>query len=787
MRALGAKLRRDLWRMKGQALAIGAVIAVGVAMQIMMTGLHLSLSETRDAYYERYRLADVFASATRVPNAVTSDLAGIDGVSRIEPRITGSARIDPADGGLPIAAMTISLPDGRAPAVNDLLITSGRKPDPNRNTEVVVLEAFAIARGLTVGDPLVATLNGTRMTLRIVGTATSPEFLYVTPPGEFVPDDGRYAVLWMPRAALEAAYDLRGGFNQALLTLSRDAKTEAVLDAVDRVLDPYGGTGAYARGDHMSNRFITEEINGLTMSSAVVPPVFLAVAAFLLYIVISRLVQAEREEIGLLKAFGYRNHEVGLHYLEMALAISLGGALAGCALGVVSGRAMIPLYTTYYKFPFLLFRLDAASFLIGLAGSVTVSSVGVLWVMRRIIALTPSEAMRPPTPPDYSRAGGVGRALAQWLDQPSRMVLRRITRQPARMAGAVIGIAAGMSLSLGMLTIFEGFNTALDRSFGQIDRSDATVSLIYPASDSILLELGRIDGVQQAEPVRQVAVVFRNGRATHRGAITGLAAGSDLYRALDGDGHPLTLPERGIVLSSSLAQVLGLQTGDTITLEIREAARPTVSAPVVAIADSLMGTPAYMRIEALNQLLGQRNRIAGAYLQIDPSQEAAVRQRLSNFPMIAGVSLSKDAQQAFARMMDQGAGSVRYVMGFMAFVITFGIIYNTARVAQAERARELASLRVIGFYRSETAFVLLGELGVVVLIALPLGLALGRWMAHGIAAGFSTEIYQVPVVAAPHSMGIATCVVLGAAVASGWLVKRDMDRADIILALKTRE
>lgn len=784
---LHAKLTRDLWRMKGQAIAIGFVIAIGVAMQVMMTGLVLSLTETRDAYYDRYRLADVFAPVARAPERVAETLTRIDGVAQVETRITGMALVDISGRDLPVSARALSLPDHGAPGLNDILLTAGRMIDRTRPEEILLLDGFAAANGLRPGDRIRTTMNGARRSLLIVGTAQSPEFLYTTAPGEFVPDDARFGVIWMNRSALGSAYDLEGAFNEALVSLTRTAREEAVLDAIDRVLDPYGGPGAYGLADQFSNRFVSEEIAGLEVSSTGVPPIFLAVAAFLLYIVISRLVQSEREEIGLMKAFGYRNGEVGWHYMQLVLTIALGGALLGCLLGIAAGRAMIPVYTTYYKFPFLLFRLEPASFLTGIATSVFVASIGGLFVLRRIVRLAPAEAMRPPTPPDYSRTGRFGAGLSQWLDQPSRMVLRRITRQPGRMAGAVFGIAAGMGLSLGMLTIYEGFDVALDRTFNVIDRSDATVTFAYPASDKTILELARMDGITLAEPVRQVPVVFRNGRLDHQGAITGLAPGAYLFRALDANEQPIALPERGVVLSTALASILALEPGDPVTVEVREGSQPVLTVPVTGIADSLMGSPAYMDLAALNRMLGEPGRVSGAYLAVDPERQASVHAALKDMPVVAGVSLRTEALAAFQTIMDSGAGSIRYVMGFMAFIITFGIVYNAARVAQAERSRDLASLRVIGFHTGETAFVLLGELAVVVLAALPLGILIGRSLSSGIAAGFSTELYQIPVIFAPQAQGLAISVVVAAALLSGWLVKRDIDRADMIEALKTRE
>nr|WP_255769667.1 ABC transporter permease [Maritalea mediterranea] len=782
-----AKLARDLWRIKGQALAIMLVIGIGVALQVMMTGFVASLSQTRDAYYERHQFAQIFAPVARAPEYVVNQLREIPGVGAVQSRISGMALIDIPTRDIPVSAQILSLPTHGMRHLNEIRLTAGRKPEAGKSAEIVLLDSFATAHNIVPGDQIKVTLNGARRTFDVVGTAQSPEFIYYAAPGEMIPDDARFGVIWIGRPALAAALDLEGAFNEALLTLLRGAVEEAVLEEVDRVLAPYGAPGAYGLDDHPSDRFLSEEIAGLEISATNVPPVFMLVAAFLLYIVTSRTIQSEREEIGLMKAFGYTDREVSGHYVQLVVIIALAGALFGCLLGVVLGRITVPVYTTYYKLPFLLFRLELSSFTSGILTSVFVATLGGAFALRRVFKLMPAEAMRPAAPPDFSKAGNVGSNMMRLLDQPSRMVVRRLFRQPWRMLGAVAGIGAGMALSLSMLIIYEGFDTVLDRTFNVIDRSDAAVSFTHSAPIKTLLELERLPGVTQAEPVRNVAVVLRNGRRSHAGAVTGLSPDAELYRALDTNVAPIRLPDKGIVLSKPLANLLQVGIGDPVLVDIREGSQLAVTTRVAGIAESLIGSPAYMDLAALNRLMTEPQRVSGAYIAIKDGAEAQVYAALKDMPIVAGVSLRREAVQAFEEVMNQGAGFSRFVMGFMAFAITFGIIYNVARVAQDERARDLASLRVMGFFRGETAFVLLGELGVVTLVALPLGVFLGSGLTNLIAAGFSTDLYQIPVVYAPKAYGIAVAVVVGAAMASGWLVWRDLGRSDITLALKTRE
>ncbi|ALS99411.1 ABC transporter permease [Lacimicrobium alkaliphilum] len=787
MSVLNQKVGRDLWQVKGQAIAIALVIAVGVMMLVMMEGLVSSLADTKQDYYQRYRLADVFAPLKRAPGQVLRRIANLPQVASVEARINGSALVDLPAIDVPIHARTLSLPSFNEPRLNAIYLVKGRQLSSSHKDEVLLLEGFALAHGLAPGDTLSATIQGVKRRLKVVGLAQAPEFLYTTAPGELVPDDGRFAVLWMNHKALEAAYDMEGAFNEVLISLVPGARKEALIHRLDQLLEPFGGLGAYDLDEHISNRFITEEIAGLKLSSRIVPPIFLAVAAFLLYIVVARMVQAQRPQIGLLKAFGYSDVAVAIHYLKFVMIIAISGAVVGCLWGVMAGRSLSGFYQQYYKFPFLVFSIEFSSLVKGISVSALTAVSGSVLVMRRILNLAPAIAMSPPAPPDYSKSLSFGSRLRAWLDQPTRMVLRSALRQPLRLAMSVTGIALGMALSVAMLNVMSAFNSTLDLSFSHINRSDVMVSFIEPLADNTLFSLQRIDGILTVEGFREVPVHFRHGRSTYRGSITALDSAPQLYRALDKLKQPIYIPARGIVLSRSLAQELNVSPGDEIQIDIREGNRAVLNVPVVALADTLLGSPAFMQLDNLNRLMQQPRRVSGAYLKIDSAHSNALYKQLKAMPVVAGVSLSKDSRAAFARVMDSGAGAMRFVMISIAAVITFGIIYNSARIAFSERARDLASLRVLGLTRSETGFILLGEIALITLLALPAGAYFGHYLSFLIAAGFDTDLYRIPVSFVPANHAIAAIAVILATLLCAILVMRDICRLDLVSSLKIRE
>lgn len=785
--ALDLKLVRDLWRIKGQGLAIAAVIGAGIGLFIMSDGMLASLRETMEAYYARYRFADVFAPVKRAPQSVLTHIERAPGVARAVGRVRGSALVDAPGEAAPISGEVLSLDPNDPARLDDVYISRGRMMDFSRPGEVLLLDSFAKAHGVAPGDKISATVYGVKRSFTVAGLAMSPEYVYSLAPGEFVPNDARFAVIWMSREAAEAAFDLDGAFNEALVTLERGAREQEVLDALDRILAPYGATGAFGRADQLSNRFLTEELKQLEVMGRVLPPIFLAVAAFLLNIVVTRMIDTERSQIGLMKAFGYRNSEVGAHYAKFAITLSLIGAVAGCLVGMWLGRLMATIYQSYYKFPFLIFSANSSTFAIAFAVSIIAAAVGVVFAVNRAVRLTPASAMLPARPADYSAVQNLTRRLEKPLDQPTRIILRRLMRRPVRALLTTFGMGSAMALCVMMSFNRGAIDYMIDINFNVIDRSDLVVFFVEPLSKKSVYNLLRVDGVTAAEPNRAVPVMMRNGLKSRLGSITGLPDDALLNRAVDAAFNTIAVRKDGLVVSRSLAELLGLHPGDNLVIEVREGKRPTVTIPVVEIASTLIGTPAYMEITALNRLLGDGLRVSSASMLVDPAKRGDVFARIKDMPKVAGIADAYEAQRAFRKMIDEGMGVFRTIFSVFAMLITVGVVYNSARIAFAEAAHELASLRVLGFTKGETAYILLGELVVLTLLALPVGAGLGYALWIYMAHAFSNELYQIPVVMVPRGFGDAAIVVLSAAIGSGALVFRDVAKLDMVSALKVRE
>ncbi|HBH60331.1 MAG TPA: ABC transporter permease, partial [Nitrospiraceae bacterium] len=448
MRTLNRKILRNLWGMKAQVIAIVMVIASGVATFIMSVSTMQSLKLTQATFYTECRFAEVFASLKRAPESLRSRIQEISGINHVETRVSAPLTIDIPDFSDPATGHIISIPDNGQPLLNSLYLRQGRLPEPYRENEIVIGESFAKAHNFKPGATVGAVINGRRKNLTIVGIALSPEHIYQMPPGAVFPDFERYGVMWMRRSPLGTAYDMDGAFNDVTLTLTPGAHINDVIDRIDKLLKPYGGLGAYGRKDQMSHRYLSEEFRQLEQMATIFPVIFLGVAAFLLNVVISRLINIQREEVAALKAFGYRNLDIGLHFVKLVLLIVLAGVLGGIAGGFWFGRWMSTIYMEFYRFPFLKYQLQPQVVVIATLVTATAAIIGTLHSVRKAALLPPAQAMRPESPPAFRVSLPERLGLKHLLSQPTRMIIRNIERKPVKSLLSITGIAFACAIMM---------------------------------------------------------------------------------------------------------------------------------------------------------------------------------------------------------------------------------------------------------------------------------------------------------------------------------------------------
>ncbi|HEU4844058.1 MAG TPA: ABC transporter permease [Burkholderiaceae bacterium] len=784
---LNRVLWRDLWHMRGQVVAAALVVACGIATLVATRGTYDALLKARDDYYVSHRYAHVFAHLKRAPGALAADIGRLPGVAQVRARIVADVALEVPGLAEPAVARLVSVPAPRAPMLNDLQLVRGRYVDAGATDQVMVSAAFAAANGLQPGARLGALLHGRWTELVVVGIALSPEFVYEVGGGMLFPDNRRYGVMWMAEAALAPAFDMLGAFNDVALSLAAGASEREVIAGLDALLRPYGGLGAYGRGEQLSHRFLSDELGELEVMTTTIPGLFLAVAAFLLYVVLSRLVATQRTQIGLLKAFGRSDARLGLHYLNVALATVGIGLALGIPLGLVLGGLFVGVYRDYFHFPHLALAPDPALLLLAAGVSVAAASVGALLAVRRVVALAPAEAMRP-APPAAFRAGLLERGgLARRLPASVRMICRNLARRPWKAVLSVLGIAFAVALMVVGRFGYDAAGYMMAVQFNEVQHDDVTVLYNEPRGPDAALDIGKMEGVLQAEPFRLVPAWLRHEHRAKRVEVTGLAPVHELRRLLDRRLRPVALPPQGLVLGEKLARMLAVAPGDVLTMEVLEGRRAVLQVPVAGIVDEMLGIGAYMDATALARLLGEDGTASGAYLRIEADQAPSFYARLKRMPAVAGVVVRGALQQSLRDTMDRTFFFFSAVLALFSCVIIAGMVYNSARIALSERGNELASLAVLGFTEREVAVLLLGEQAVLVLLAIPAGLGLGYAMCAALVPLFDRELFRMPLVIGKLSLVYAVLAALAASVLSGLLVARRLRRLDLVAVLKTRE
>lgn len=785
--ALHRKALRDLWLMRGQALAIAMVIAAGIAMLVMSQATLDSLRVTRTQLYQQQRFSHLWAHITRAPLAVAQQLAELPGVAEVEPRIVANGKMEVPGFADPVQALVQSLPDDARPQQNLLYLRAGRMIEPGARDEILISDGFAEAHKLRPGARLRITIYGRSQWFTVAGVAVSAEHLYQIKHGAMFPDYERYAIVWAPWQALAAARDMQGAFNQAVFRLAPDANEGEVIAAINRHLARYGGIGAMGRMEQLSYRFLHEEFRQLASMARIFPTIFLAVAAFLLNVVFKRLIGMQRDQVAILKAFGYSTWHVALHYGLIVTLICLLGTLLGTGFGAWLGTQLSALYQDNFRFPYLDFRVDPRIVLIGAGISLLAALLGSGRAVFAAASEPIAQAMRPLAPERYRRTLVERLGLTRWLTQPTRMILRQIERRPFKALLSVIGLAVAGGIV--MMADFQtnSINHIIALEFRLARQYDASTTFQEARPRRALDELRALPGVYQAEGMRIVAVRIHHEHRQVLTSIEGLSQGGLLRRPVDTHLKPLQVPPHGLVLGDYLAKKLGVQLGDWVWVQVLEGRQGQLRLPVVRIMGELLGMNAYMELDALNRALGDGDLISGAYLSLDPRAENTVLHALDARPLIMGAESHREALRNYRKSIGEFTGIFTAMAILMGLVVNFGVVYNSARMTLSERSRELASLRVLGFSKAEVGYILIGELALLVVASLPLGVVAGYALSWHITQSMQSELYRIPLVMTASTYAFPALVTVISATASALAVNWRVRQLDLIGVLKTRE
>jgi putative ABC transport system permease protein len=792
VKTLDRKLLRELRASKALIMAITGLMAVGVMAFIYMRSAHANLNRAKDDYYSQCRMADFWIDVKKAPLSELQSLAELPGVSEVRPRIQFFATVDLDRVEEPLNGLVLSVPDKQRPIINDLVLKRGGYFTGHRRNEVLVNDSFAARHGLFPGQWIHLLLNNRREELFIVGTAISSEFVYLVGPGAITPDAEHFGVFYLPQSYAEEVFDFDGAANQVVGLLAPEVRDhpDEVLRQAERRLSSYGVFSTIARRDQPSNRFLSDEIRGLGTFAGIIPTIFLAVAALVLNVLMVRLIDQQRVIIGTLKGLGYSNAQVFLHFTKFGALIGLASGLMGCAMGYGMAEFITKLYRRFFEFPNLANFFYPGLYAAGLAISLCCALFGSMQGARVALRLQPADAMRPRPP----AAGGriwLERIAALWrrLGFGWRMVLRNLVRHRLRTTVGIFATAMGAGLMTAGFMLREGVKYIVDFQFAQVMRSDVDLNFKDERGIEAAAEARHLPGVDRAEPVLDVACEFFHGRFHHKGAISGLADDARLTIPRDLTGRPVRVPSAGIVMTRKLAQLLDVSPGDVIEMEPIKGLRRHVSVPVVEIADSYVGIAVYANIHYLSRLIDEESAVSGVQLQVD-SRDGPKRELFRAVKRLPAVQTYSSRLNTIYNVTETVLKTQAIFIGLLvlfAGVIFLTSLLNTSLIGLAERRREVATLRVLGYTEWQIGGFFLRESLLLTVLGTLLGMPLGYGLCVWVTRRFDTEMFRFPLVSPPiiwiRMWGFAFLFAL----LSHITVQRSINRMDWREALNVKE
>lgn len=792
MRALHRKLGRDLRGTAGALLAVVAIIAAGTGSYIGLGSAQRILQASQEAYYREYRFADFWIDVKKAPQSVVERVAELRGVAAIEPRVVFDVILDLPGEIRPIAGRLISTAARDFDqTLNGICLIRGSGFSDDRDEEVIVSEAFAKAHGLAPGDRIQLILNRKLESFVIVGTALSPEYVYmVRGSGDIVPDPQHFGILYVREDYARDVLDFKDACNQIVgrLVPGAEADLDLVLERIERMLDPYGVLAVTPRQRQASHRFLSDEITGLGITAAVMPAIFLVVAALVLNILMSRLAERQRTVIGTLKAIGYSDRQVLLHFISFGVVVGLAGGLGGNGLGILLAVGMVEMYKDFFQFPTFVYQTYPDLLLIGLVISVGFAVAGTAKGVWAVLKLSPAEAMRA-RPPERGGAIFLERFPRLWhaLGFRTHMALRSLLRNRTRALTGVVSTGLATSIILMALVMYDSTDYLIEFQFERVAHSDVDIGMRDEKSVAALYEARDLPGVGYAEPVLGLVCDLRHGRRARRLAITGLPAGHRLTTPVQADGSPIEIPPDGLVMSKKLARILNLQVGDQLELTPVRGRRETVRARLASVVESFLGLECYGDLRYLSRIVGESVAVNSVQLAVQSGARDRLYRTIKQLPNAQGLSVRADSR---ANIEGTFAGTMLLSFGTMilfAGVIAFGSLVNNSLIEIGDRFRDISTLRVLGYRSSQVAGIFLRQNLIIFALGVALALPIGYGMVVGMAKAYDTELFRMPVIFRPRALVNTALISVGFVLIAQWIAYRHIRQLDWLEGVKVKE
>ncbi|MDA8234653.1 MAG: FtsX-like permease family protein [Clostridia bacterium] len=784
-------LKRKLWRdIKGNYGAYVACISVLVIGMMLYVSLSLTLDSMNTSiedYYRKHDFAQGFARIVKGSAGLTEDLARVKGINQVMGRVVQDVMVYRPEGEDTTTVRLVSF-SGPDQPLNRFRLEGGRIPVAGEK-EIMVSPAFLAANKLQFGDMIPLIIKGREVKFRVTGAAISPEYIYEIPNGlTLAPDPKAFGVGFVPYSTVAPLLEMDGQINDLTFTLEDGNDFRRVEQPVTRVLEHYGLSQLNARKDQLSHSMLEQEMVGLKASASTTPVIFLLVAAGILYIMLRRMVEQQRGQIGILKAFGFNNREIIGHYLGYALLIGgLGGLLGGLA-GSWMSYAFAKLYQQFYNIPDLKGQFSLTYLVVGLLLSLGFSVIAGYQGCKGVLVLSPAEAMRPPAPKAAGRTW-LEKIQGFWemLNTQGKMAVRNVFRNKQRSILTVIGIACAFSIMVSSRAMFDTTYFLINFQYDQVEKYDLKISLQQYVDKTQGITAGKhLEGVREAEAILEVPVTISHKWLEKDTAVIGLSKESKLYRLLNQNGEPVAVPDSGLVISNQLAKILNVKPGDMVTVKPFLGDRKERLVTVRKVVPQYVGLGAYMEIDALSKVLQAPPVTSAILLKLDQDKVAEVRKYLQGGQNVLGIFDKTKMKAQFEQLMESTSASQAIMLSF-SFITGFAIVYNVNLIALSERERELATLMVLGMTEREIGRILVIEQGILSFVGVLLGIPLSYGMLSAIADKMATDIFNMPVIMEPGSLALGFVGAVLFLLAAQWKTKGKISQLSMLDVLKQQE
>lgn len=785
---LWRKMIRDILENKFAYLACGVVIAIGLMAYTSMSIAKDGLFYAKDQFYQDYHFPDGFAKVKAIPYARAKALEELDGIDKVGGRLIKDIRVLKPSSKENVYLRLISLHTPNGNELNGIKLEKGLFPDAKRQ-QVLVADKFYGAHQLQIGDKIEVIIEGKLVELSISGTGQSPEYIYALKELQSVAADPKtFEVAYVPYEQMEQLFNQKGLVNDISFTLEPGVTFEDVEERLKSELKPYELESLYAAKDQLSNAMLTEELKQLERMASSLPLIFLVIAAIILYIMLKRLVESQRGQIGILKAFGYRNLEILLHYLWYGVFIGIFGGVLGGLLGIWVSKYFLKLYEMYFSLPNLGAQTSMKYFYLGIIMAALFSAAASFQGVRSVIHLQPAEAMHPVVPTIVKKTvlEKIG-WFWRMFNVQGRMAIRNLLRNKSRSFFTLIGIVFTYAMMASFFSFYSMSEVMLMDQFTKVQKQDAKITLSKPMERlDVIRELQHVKGIKRVEPLLEIPVSLRFLNHKKDVMALGIMADSTLYNVFDKQGNHLQLPKSGMMVSEQIADRLDVHVGDVLQMESIYAKDEKIDIQVERIIPQYLGANVYMNQDVMLGLLKQGEMMTSALLSIDQRAIPDLKEDYRSSKFVSTIEIRQEMVDKYTEMM-AASSSAMWVMALISIITGFAIVYNSSIISLAERKRELASLRVMGMTSKEVMEVVSTEqwfLGFVGMIA---GIPLAFSMCKLMSTSMSNDLYTIPAKINPDALVQAFIGTIVAIAISQISVSRKVKQLDLVAVLKERE